>query len=66
MKAYLNHVICSACNHAMLFDRSNEYIVKCTNSECELFGIEYHAPSVELEPVDKPSIVEYVIIHEET
>jgi len=61
MKAFLdNCTLCPACEHLMLYSRE-DHTIRCIWAACELSGIKYHAPSVELEPVDKPSRVEYVI-----
>lgn len=66
MKAYcLHHVLCPACDCELLSDQ-DEHTTKCINTECKLCNVEYYAPSIELEPVDKPNKMEYVIIHEET
>jgi len=62
MKAYRCNqaILCPDCGQVMRYDRDTK-IVWCVGRACDLKGIKYHAPSVELEPVDKPNKVEYVI-----
>jgi hypothetical protein len=61
MKAYIrSDILCPGCDRKMLPDRKT-HTVRCTRPACELCGIEYHWPSVELVPVDRPRMVEHVI-----
>ena len=65
MKAYYYQtIVCPECGRFMLPDREAN-TVKCAGEGCALKDVEYHAPSTELVPVDRPSKVEYIIIKEE-